>query len=117
MTQISKFCYLGSFDELTWTNIGTDLLANRCQISWSDRKEVRIWIETCCKSTVYCWNGTSSPEAGQSIRCLTPDAERCYLIFTDPTDNELFLLRYADAFLVKHFGKNIERILQDSKKI
>jgi hypothetical protein len=119
MTQNSKFVYVSSFDELTWLGIVTKKsLANRCYIPWSDRPEVRNWVETCCGSTVLCWNGTSTPDVGQSnwASILAPDQERCYLIFVDSVDNEMFLLKYADRFRVKNFGGQLERILADSKK-
>ena len=119
MTTNSKFRYVSSFDELTWQNVMTkDSHANRCYIEWSDRPEVRDWIEKCCGSTVLCWNGTSTPDIGMTnwASVISPDKERCYLIFTNSADNDMFLLKYADRFRVKNFGNHPERILADSKK-
>lgn len=117
-TATSKFRYVSSFDELTWLGImNKNSHANRCYIEWADRPEVKNWIETCCGSTVLCWNGTSKPDVGSTnwASVLSPHEQRCYLIFTNSADNSMFLLKYADRFDVKNFGDHPERILSDSK--
>ena len=119
LTETDNFRYVSSFDELTWHIDGNNkVLGNRCLIPWSARPEVRDWIQTSCGSTVYCWNGTSKPAQGSTnwASILSPDDERCYLIFTDPGDNELFLLRFADRFSVKHLDL-VAKLLHDSRTI
>lgn len=114
---LQNFVYLSSWDEVTWCVDFNSCYINRCDIITRDRAEVRNWIETCCQSTVYCWNGTSRPTIGQTewAKIMTPDDERCYLIFSSINENEMFLLKYADRFNVYHYGKDFAKAYHKSR--
>jgi hypothetical protein len=119
---MGEFKYISSWDQLTWEYTAklADCYINRCMISWEHRPEIVRWVTECCTSIVYCWNGTSTPETNASIRLWThtssPHNERCYLLFTNSADNEMFLLKYMQIANVEHLGSDLSKAYQDSKK-
>lgn len=114
---MAKFKYLSSFDQVTWQVNVNKAWVVRAKIRWPARPSVRAWIELCCKDTVWVWNGTSKPDEGVtnwgSIVC--PDEKITYLIFSQPEDAEMFVLKYSGEFSVKYYGLDIIQAWHDSR--
>lgn len=113
-----RFNYINSFDELTWTIDYNDAYIVRCKIEWNTRPEIVNWFKSCMQGVVSCWNGTSGdgPDQTAMLRNITPSDNRCYLIFDNEQDLEMFLLRYSDRVNAKYFGNNFTKAWQDSRK-
>ena len=113
----NNFVYLSSWDEVTWTfdpNSSTNVY--RCMIPWSQRSEVKQWIDVCCGDTVYLWNGTSTPEPNAlKWSYITPHEERCYLIFSNEKDESMFCLKYTEQLKVQAH-RSLNSAWLDSRK-
>ena len=114
---MSRFTYISSFDELSWTDGWPDSHIVRCDISWDSRPEVLEWVNN-CSTGVRCWNGTSGVGGSdnESLGHLLPSDKRCYLIFSNEKDMEMFLLKYSTRFNTKYFGNNYVKAWNDSRK-
>jgi hypothetical protein len=101
----NSFVYVSSWDELTWLVNVNEKGAVRCNVSWRDRTELRQWIEQCCESTVYCWNGTSTPEIGSQNwhKSIAPIEDRCYLVFENSSNQTLFHLKFQSLIEITVF--------------
>lgn len=115
---MSQFKYITSFDELTWTIDYTNGHIVRCKISWDARPELVNWFKTSMQGDVSCWNGTSGADSdsASTLRNIIPSDDRCYLIFDNEQDLEMFLLRYSDKVEAKYFGNNFTKIWLDSRR-
>lgn len=105
-----SFVYVNSWDELTWLVDINNTGAVGCKVNWRDRGEVRSWINQCCDSLVYCWNGTSTPEVGSHNwhRAIAPIEDRCYLIFENNSNQTLFHLKFQSLIELSVYNRLIE---------
>lgn len=107
--------YISSWDEATWTlDFNQRYYINKVSIKWNDRAEVRSWINQCCQDCVYIWNGVVPSSEGDTRR-LTPDSEKCYIMFINDEDQTMFFLKYAKRFKIINFNNNLEKAFRDSR--
>jgi len=110
--------YLSSFDELTWRVDFSRAWSVCADIPWTARSEVRNWIEKCCKDTVWVWNGTSTPEIGDTNWAykVSPKEARVYLVFENAADAEMFMLKYCGNFVpTVYYGNDLYKAWHDSR--
>ena len=110
--------YLSSFDELTWRVDFSRAYSVRADIPWTARSEVRNWIEKCCKDTVWVWNGTSTPEIGDTNWAykVSPREARVYLVFENAADAEMFMLKYCGNFVpTVYYGNDLYKAWHDAR--
>jgi len=118
MTTIKNLVYISSWDEITWLlDFTQEYFINRCMIKWDDRTEVRQWIHQFCRDDVYIWNGVTVAQKGDPSwpQKLTPDEQRCYILFTNQEDQTMFLLKYASRFSVVNFDSDLPKAWRDSR--